>query len=151
MTAAGNMRHAGGHDDHQLRLRHLGQEGTDGQRRFGLSHEDAGGDVHRLDAAGAHEAHHDLRQLADDELHHAVVIKDGEERRDEDDDRQHLEGEDEAVFRDLAAQLAKDKLRADKRIAQQPFDRVPGHGHHSLAPTDTQHQQRQRQIAAPVR
>ena len=34
---------------------------------------------------------------ADDELHDAEVIEDGEERGDEDDRRQHLEGEDDAV------------------------------------------------------
>ena len=39
---------------------------------------------------------HDPRKRAHDEGHHAQVVQDGEERRDEDDGRQHLEREDEA-------------------------------------------------------
>ncbi len=105
-----------------------------------MSHEDAGGDVERLDTAGAHEAHHHLRQLADDELHHAVVIQDGEERGDEDDDGQHLEGEDHAELRHLGAQLAEDKLRAGEGVAQKPVDRIAGDGHDPHAEADAQHQ-----------
>ena len=45
-----------------------------------------------------------------DPLHHAQVIQDGEERRDEDDDRQHLEGEDHAKGARLDAQGAEDEI-----------------------------------------
>ena len=38
---------------------------------------------------------------ADDELHHAEVVEDREQRGDEDDRRQHLEREDDAVLRAL--------------------------------------------------
>ena len=55
---AGNVRHAAGHDGEQLGLGHAGDERLDGQRRFGLAHENAGGHVERLGAAGAHDLLH---------------------------------------------------------------------------------------------
>ncbi len=137
---AGDMRHAGRHDDHQLRFGHRRQKRTNGQRRFGLSHEDAGRDVERLHAAGAHQPGHDAGRDADDELHHAVVIKDGEERGNKNDGRQNLEGEIKAVFRVLDAQLAEDELRAGKRIAEQAIDGLSGHGQRAPAVFEFEHQ-----------
>ncbi len=58
--SAGDVRHAAGHDGHQFRAGQVGQKGTDGQRRFGLSHENAGRDVQRFGAARAHDARHYL-------------------------------------------------------------------------------------------
>ena len=43
--AAGDVGHAGGHDGHELGVGGVGEEGPDGERSFGLAHEDAGGDV----------------------------------------------------------------------------------------------------------
>ena len=45
-----------------------------------------------------HPVHHD-REQPHDELHHAEVVEDGEQRGDEDDRRQHLEREDDGVAR----------------------------------------------------
>ena len=44
---------------------------------------------------------HHHREQAHDDLHDAEVVEDGEERRDEDDRRQHLKGEHHAVPRAL--------------------------------------------------
>ncbi len=43
--AAGDVGHAGGHDDHEFGTGGSGEEWADGEGGFGLSHEDAGGDV----------------------------------------------------------------------------------------------------------
>src|SRR5215469_18240780 len=137
----GDVSHSRRHDDHQLRYRHRRQVWTDGKGRLGLTHEDTGGNVHGLDAAGAHETHHDLRQLADDELHHAVVIKDGEEGRDENDDGKNLKREEETVLRGFASQRPKNKLRPDERIREKLCDRIAGNGNGALSPADTQEQQ----------
>ena len=77
--AAGDVRHAGGHDGHELGAGGAGEEGADGERGFGLAHEDAGGDVGGLRAGGAHGALHDPGDDLDDLLHEADVIQDGEE------------------------------------------------------------------------
>ena len=68
----------------------------DRQRRLGLPHENAGGDVQRLGAARAHHPVHQHGKEPHDDLHHAEVIEDREKRGDEDDRRQHLEREDDA-------------------------------------------------------
>ena len=59
---ARNVCHAAGHDCHQLRVGQVGQERADGHRRFGLAHENAGGDVERLGAADAHDPRHQPRR-----------------------------------------------------------------------------------------
>jgi len=92
--AAGDVGHAGGHDGHELGVGGAGEEGADGERSFGLAHEDAGGDVGGLCAAGSHGALHDPGDDADDPLHEADVVEDGEEGRDEDDCGEDGEGED---------------------------------------------------------
>ncbi len=48
--AAGDVSHARGHDGHQFGAGGSGQEGADGEGGFGLTHEDAGGDVGGLGA-----------------------------------------------------------------------------------------------------
>ena len=92
--SAGDVGHAGGHDGHELGAGGSGEEGADGERGFGLAHEDAGGDVGGLGAAGAHGALHDPGDDLDDLLHEADVVQDGEEGGDEDDGGQNGEGED---------------------------------------------------------
>ena len=88
------MGHAGGHDAHELGGGGAGEEGADGERGFGLAHEDAGGDVGGLCAAGAHGAEHDPGDEADDALHEAEVVEHGKEGADEDDGGEDGEGED---------------------------------------------------------
>src|SRR6185437_11292509 len=109
---AGNMRHAAGHDGEELRLRHTRDERLDGEGRFRLPHEDAGGDVQRFGAAHAHHLLHADRHGAYDPLHHAEVIKNGEERRDEDDDGEDLKREDDAVRAGLDAKRSEEELAA---------------------------------------
>ena len=92
--AAGDVSHAGGHDDHELAAGGAGEEGTDGKGSFGLAHEDAGGYVGGFGAGGSHGALHDPGDDADDVLHEADVIHDREERADEDDGGKNGEGED---------------------------------------------------------
>src|SRR5271156_1546223 len=118
--AAGNVRHTAGHDGHQFRLRHFGQIGANGEGRLGLAHEDAGSDVERFGAAGAHEAGHDARGLFDDELHHAVVIKHGEDGGDKNDSGQDLEGEEEAHGRAFFSEVAEDELGAEEGEIEDP-------------------------------
>ena len=77
-------------------LRQSGQERPDGQRRFRLAHEDAGGDAGRFGAAGAHDPLHHHSHAANEHLHHAELVQHGKQRRDEDDDRQYLEREHHA-------------------------------------------------------
>ena len=92
--AAGDVRHAGGHDGHELGARGVAEEWADGERGFGLAHEDAGGDVGGLRAGGAHGALHEPGDDLDDVLHDAEVIEHREERGDKDDRGQDGEGED---------------------------------------------------------
>ena len=121
-------------------MRYAGQKRTNGQRRFGLSHENAGRDVERLDTAGAHQAGHDAGRDPDDELHDPVMIENGEERGDKNDGRQDLEGEIKAVFRVLDAKFAEDELGTGKRIAQQPVDGLSGHAQGAPANFEFEHQ-----------
>ena len=107
--AAGDVSHPAGHDGHQFGARDFGKKGTNRQRRFRLPHENAGSDVERFGAAGAHEAGHDAGGCLHDELHDPKVIEHCEEGRDEDDRRQRLKGEVEALGRILLAEIAKDK------------------------------------------
>ena len=45
---------------------HAGDEGLDGEGRFGLAHEDAGSDVEGFGAAGSHDLLHDDGHALDD-------------------------------------------------------------------------------------
>ena len=73
---------------------------------------------------------------ADDQLHHAEVIENGEQRRDENNRRQHLEREDDGVLPAFGtegrrhrpppdrgvAERTEDKRRADAGKPEQPVD-----------------------------
>ena len=50
---------------------HAGDERLDGQRRFRLPHEDAGGNVERFGSANAHDLLHRYGHRAHDVLHDA--------------------------------------------------------------------------------
>ncbi len=115
MVGPGHMGHAAHHDGEQLGLGEAIQERPDGDRRFGLAHEDAGGHVGGFGAAGAHDALHHHGHGVHQHLHHAQVIKDREQAADENDDRQHLKRK----YRHRAAAqcVAKNKLAAGLRIA----------------------------------
>src|ERR1700688_2388105 len=137
---AGNVRHPAGHHRHQFRSSEIWQEGTDGQRRFGLSHEYAGRDVQRFRATCAHHASHDPRRDLDDELHHTVVVEHGEECRDKDDGRQYLKREIEAEMRTLLSKFTKNKLRTDKGITEKPIYYIAGFLKNSPTGLDSQHE-----------
>ena len=132
--AAGNVGHAAGHHDHQLGFCELIQKRADGEGGFGLAHEDAGGDVERFRAAGAHDAGHDPGGSANDELHDADVIEKRKKSGDENDRGQDLESKNEVLRRSGEtgigsrgqAELAKDKLRAVKSVAEKQIDVVSG-------------------------
>ena len=95
-----------------------GEEGADGERGFGLAHEDAGGDVGGLGAACAHRPLHDPGDPADDDLHEADVIHDGEECGDEDDGGQDGKGEDGEGIAGCA-ERAEDERGAVDGVAEQ--------------------------------
>ncbi len=57
----------------------FGEKRPDGQRRFGLAHEDAGRHIGGLGAAGSHYAQHHFRHRLDDHLHDAQVVQHGKE------------------------------------------------------------------------
>src|ERR1700722_202111 len=130
--AAGDVSHAAGHHDHQLRSCELVQKRTDGERGFGLAHEDAGRYVERFRAAGAHDASHDPSGDANDELHDADVIEERKKSGDENNCGQNLEGEKKVFWRSGEtrsgsggqAEFAQDKLRTVKRVAEEQIDVV---------------------------
>ncbi len=93
---ARDVGHAAGHDAHQFGLSKLREKGPNSKRSFGLPHEDAGSDIQGLGSARAHDTGHNPGSNADDQLHHPKVIKDREERSNEYDGWQDLEGKDEA-------------------------------------------------------
>ena len=116
---AGNVRHAAGHDGEQFRFGHA--------RRNGRMVSGASVWPMKMLAATLIDSaplvpinllHHDGHALAR-QLHDAEVIQNREERRDEDDDGQHLKGEDDAELPGLDAELvAEDELAAGVRIIQ---------------------------------
>src|SRR5271154_6837894 len=118
--AAGNVGHAAGHDGHEFGLGDFGEIGANGEGRFGLAHEDAGSDVERFGAAGAHEAGHHARGLLDDELHYAVVIEERENGGDENDGGQDLEGEEETHGGTFFAEIAEDELGTEEGEIEDP-------------------------------
>ena len=78
------------------------------------------------------------REDADDELHDAEVVEDGEERGDEDDGGQHLEGEETGVesgadFRGLRGEVAKDEGGSGEGVAEELVDAGSGGVEDALA------------------
>ena len=143
---AGDVRHSRGHHRHQLGARHPRQEGPDGERRLGLPHEDRRRDVEALRAARAqHPAHHE-GEGPDDDLHDADVIENGEERGNEDDGRQELEGEDDAETGVLLAELAEDEGRADVGVAQDAGDQSAQPAEERLPRRNAQHEDREEHL-----
>src|SRR5713226_4901268 len=120
---ARDVRHAAGHDAHQFGLSKFREKGPNSKRSFGLPHEDAGSDIQGLGSARAHDTGHNPRSNADDQLHYPKVIKDREERSNEYDGWQDLEGKDEAQGRIGLTKLTENKSGADVGKAQE-FRRV---------------------------
>ena len=101
-----------------------GDKGPDGERGFGLAHEDAGGDVQGFGAARAHDALHDDGENLHDLLHDPEVVKDGKKRSDEDDDGQDAERED----RSQRSARPAEGVAEDKRTAFLGIGQHGGHG-----------------------
>ena len=92
----GNGGEPAGHHGEQFGSRHRGHEGPHQQRRLVQADEYVGGRAQRFRAA---RAQNPLQQAADqphDPAHDAEVIEHRDQRREENDDRQHLKGEDES-------------------------------------------------------
>src|SRR5205814_2031416 len=107
--------------------------------------ENTGRDVERFGAARAHRLLHPDRHPANDELHHAEIVKNREERGDEDDDRQDLKREYHAEGPALDSQRSEQELAADLGITE--------HGIYThadllkqLAEICPQHQDREREL-----
>src|SRR6185369_2151059 len=146
--SAGDVSHAGGHDDHELGFSDARQEGANRKRRFSLAHEDTGRDVERFDTAHVHHApHYDCGDI-DDELHDAVVVEDCKERSNEDDGRRHLEREHETVrrFRLWQSDGSKDERRAFVRIGKQTIDAVAGAGDQVAAELPPEHEESKKDL-----
>ncbi len=94
--AAGDGGHAAHHHGQQFRLGHAGDVGAHHQRRLGLADEHVRRHRQRFRAADAHHLEHDPGHALHDLLHEAQVVEHAHQRGEEDDGRQHLEGEDEA-------------------------------------------------------
>src|SRR5260370_28994617 len=110
---ARDVGHADSHDADQVGLSKLREKRPDSKRSFSLPHEDAGGDVEGLRTARAHDTGHNPGSDADDELHHPEVIEDREERGNEYDGWQDLEGKDEAQGRISLTKLTENESRAN--------------------------------------
>ena len=124
----------------------LVHEGLDQQRRLGLADEDVARRRQRLGAARPHGALHDPRDPAHHTLHDAEVVEHRHDGREEDDRRQHVEGEerprarhlltlrDESAVPRLAGahgdvvpdQVAEEEARALQREAHRREDHVVG-------------------------
>ena len=145
---AADVRHARGHDRHQFRAGQLLQKWADGQRRFGLAHENAGRHVERFRAADAHQSRHHPGRALDDDLHDAKVIENGKERGHEDDRRQNGEREDESILAIRIGQRPKDEGGSIGGVMEQLIDRRARDRHRALAPVKFQHDQGEEQLQA---
>ncbi len=96
---ARDVRHAARHHREELGRRHRRDVGRDQDRRLRLADEDVRRHAERLGAGDLHRLLHPPRHALHDHLDDPEVVEDREERADEDDDREHLEGEDEAPDR----------------------------------------------------
>ena len=134
--AAGDGGHAADHDRHELGLGHRADVGLDQQRRLGLADEDVGRGGERLGARGAHELGHEPGDALDHLLQDAEVVEHRGQRGDEDDRRQHLEGEVEAqaVGARVGRQAAKDELGALGGEAEQADNGAAQPGDEHLGP-----------------
>ena len=106
------------HDGKQLGVSHLGDEGTHHQRGFSLTHEDVGSGGEGFGTGSAQYFLQATTQQFDDPLHDAQVIKNGDQRGEEDDDRQYAEGEDKAAATEYFEHLVADQT------TEQEFDTV---------------------------
>ena len=113
---ASDRRDAGTHDGEQLRFGQAPQVGLHDQRRLGLANKNVRRRVHGFDRPGAN---HSMQEAADDAhevFHDAQVVHDRHQRREEDDDRQHVDRKTETD--DLGVrQRSKQEVDARLRIA----------------------------------
>src|ERR1700688_4872097 len=121
--SAGNVRHAAGHHGHQLRTSQVGQKWADRQRRFRLSHENAGSYVQRFGTACSHHTGHDPGKNLNNDLHDPEVIEHSEKSGDEDNGGQHSESE-VSELRSRLGQVSKDEVGSGVRVTQQLRDAV---------------------------
>jgi hypothetical protein len=152
------VRHPADHHRQQLRARHPRHVRLDDQRRLGLAHEHVRRDRQRLGTARAHQIHHRARHQRDDALQDAVVVENGEERRDEDDGRQCSEREHEAVRQHFAehflfGQVAEDERRSCRGELQEPPDHARDGAEKLVAGSDAEDfeledEQRQQELQA---
>ena len=139
--AASDMRHAADHHGDQLGLGHLGDVGAHGQRRLGLADEDAGADAGGFGTGHAHHLGDRCSHDPHDGLHHAQVVHHAHQRREEDDGRQHLEGEDEAVLGDVH-QAAENEVGTFIDEAQNLDEALAQPVEHVATTRNQQHQRR---------
>src|SRR5271169_540448 len=113
--AAGDVSHAAGHHSHEFGNGENRKKRSDRERRLGLAHENAGGDIERLGATGAHDFSHEPCSDADDKLHDTDVVEHSEKSGDKNDGWKDLKGEDESEAGIGLAEFAEDKGRTNVR------------------------------------
>ncbi len=141
--AAGDGGKAAHHHGHQFRFGQLVQIGTNDERSFGRADEDVGGRRQALGAGRAHGPLHDDRHNLDQALHHAEMVQQRHQGREEDDARQHAEGENVGV---LFQQVAEDEIVSRTDEAQQQMESVIEPVEDGPAGSGLQHQQSEHQL-----
>ncbi len=116
------------------------KKGTNREWSFGLAHYDRGRHVERLRTAGPHRLLHHSGDHANQKLHDAEVVQNGEKSGDEDDGRQHLEGEDKTETGVLRPGFSKDKARAREGAGEQTLGAFSGLCDRQLSPPHLGHQ-----------
>ncbi len=116
---AGGRGEAAGHQREELGGAQGLEVRRDHQRRFALPEEDHRGGVHRLDLAHLQQPADGAADEEGEPLDHPQVEQQPDQRAEEDDHRQHLEGEDRAVLVAHVEQRTEDEGRALLRVADQ--------------------------------
>jgi hypothetical protein len=143
---ARHMGHAAHHHGEQFRFCQGGEKRPNGDRRFRLSHDNAGRYASGLGAAGAHELLHEHRHAFHEDLHHAEVVQNRKQRADEDNDGQHLKREYHAELRRWKPQfVAEDEARTLARVTEQLVHKQADAVEDS-AETGLQHNEREREL-----
>ena len=93
---AGDGGEAADHDGEEFGTGHPRDVGADDERGFGLADEDIGGGGEGFGPAGAEGFAEAAAEGADDDLHGADVVEDGDEGGEEDDHGEDFDHEDEA-------------------------------------------------------
>ncbi len=134
------------HHREELGIGHLGEVGFDHQRRFHHADEDVGSGGEALGTAGAQQLLQTTAQQGDHPRHQADVVKNGDHRREEDDDRQHVKGKDEAQLE--LGQIAEQEGDPLLTVANHAADTLAHPVQHVLTSRQPEHQRGKHDLQA---